>query len=76
MYTQITKKNAAKFEIGTRVRFFYGPMHGEDFGTITGIRENTIPYSGSTVALTAITDDGRHTSISGFTTVGIGAYLI
>ncbi len=71
MYTQITKENADDFRVGTSVRFDYGVMCGQEFGTITGQR--TTQWG---TELIAQTDDGEIKTISGITTIGIGVYVI
>ena len=70
-YTKITEENLADYPTGTRVRFNYGAMCGEEEGTITGHRTTQFGTD-----LIAETDDGETQMISGISTVGIGVYLI
>ena len=70
-YLRITAENAEAFRIGQRVRFYYGVMHGEDFGRITGHRTNQWGTE-----LSAVTDTGEEKWISGITDIGIGVYLV
>ena len=70
-YTTITEENVANYPTGTRVRFNYGAMCGEEEGTITGHRTTQFGTD-----LIAETDDGETKHISGISTVGIGAYLL
>jgi hypothetical protein len=70
-YTNITAENATNFPAGSIVEFNYGPMHGSERGTVTGFQSNRF---GTT--LTAITEAGEQKTISGFSTIGVGVYLI
>lgn len=58
---------------GDRVRLFYGPMHGEDFATVTGKGEHRW---GRFVTCRIDGEDGREDVISGFTEIGIGTYYL
>ena len=69
--TQITRENAHTFKIGSRVEFNYGPMHGSEQGEIVGWE--TTQWG---TQLLARTDDGRDKTISNFTNMGVGAYLL
>ena len=70
-YTAITIENAAEFPAGSIVEFNYGAMYGSERGSITGFETTRFGTH-----LTAVTEDGESKTISGFTTVGIGVYLI
>ena len=70
-YTKITEDNVTDYPTGTRVRFNYGAMCGEEEGTITGHRTTQFGTE-----LIAETDVGETKRISGFSTIGIGVYLI
>jgi hypothetical protein len=86
MYTRITKQNVTNYPIGTKVRFNYGcpdstggwdDWDWED----EAVQEETGWVCGYEVdkwgaRLHAYTDGGRKTTISGFTTNGIGTYLV
>lgn len=69
-YTRITEQNASNFPVGTKVRFFYGPLHGEENGVVTGIRTTKFGTE-----LMARTETGDLKFISGISTVGVGVYL-
>ena len=71
-YTKITEENVTDYPTGTRIRFNYGAMCGEEEGTIKGYR--THPQFGTD--LIAVTDDGETKHISGISTVGIGVYIL
>lgn len=70
-YTQITRENAHTFKIGSAVEFNYGPMYGSERGEIVGFE--TTQWG---TQLIARTESGEQKGISGFTNVGIGAYLV
>lgn len=57
--------------IGRTVEFNYGPMYGSERGTVT----DTISDQWG-MRLIVITDNGATKYVNGFTTVGIGVYLI
>lgn len=69
--TEVTRENAHSFKIGSRVEFNYGAMHGSEQGEIVGWE--TTRWG---THLLARTDNGKEKTISSFTTVGIGAYLL
>ena len=70
-YTQITETNMISFAIGTKVRFNYGAMHGSDDAIVVDYRVTQWGAS-----LVAETEEGEVKHIEGFTTSGIGCYLI
>jgi hypothetical protein len=70
-YTQITEKNVHSFGIGTRVRFNYGPMCGGEIGLVV---DYEITRFGA--QLIAETERGETKTISGFSTIGVGCYLL
>lgn len=57
--------------IGATVEFNYGPMHGSERGTIVDLIEDRWG-----ARLVVMTEEGAEKTVSSFTTVGIGAYLI
>lgn len=69
--THITIENAANYPAGTVVEFNYGAMYGSERGVVTGFETNQFGTQ-----LTAVTDEGERKTISGFTNIGIGVYLI
>ncbi len=70
-YRSITPENAYEIPAGARVRFFYGAGHGEDLGTVTGMK--TTRWG---TELTAQTDGGDQKTVSGISSIGIGVYLV
>ena len=70
-YTPITSDNLTTFPAGTKVRFEYGAMCGNEDGVIV---DHVTDRWGS--HLIAVKSDGSRTSINGFSTVGIGVYLV
>lgn len=69
-HQRITPETAAGF-IGAQVRFNYGPMHGSEVGWVVG--HETGRWG---TQLLAMTGEGKLRSISGFTDIGIGVYLL
>lgn len=69
-YTPITAENVTNYPFGTRLRFNYGPMGGEDFGTVFEYRTSRWG-----TVLAAELDSGEIKTVSGISTVGIGVYL-
>ena len=70
-YVSITAENAANYPAGTKVRFNYGAMHGSEEGVVTGVYTTQFGTQ-----LTAVTEEGNEKTISGFTDIGIGVYLL
>ena len=70
-YTQITAENLIDFPMGSKVRFNYGPMYGSADAMLVDFQGS--PWG---VQLIAETETGERHFISGFSTVGIGCYLI
>lgn len=70
-HTLITEENLHSFGIGTRVRFNYGPMCGSEMGLVV---DHEVTRFGA--RLIAETERGEVKTISGFSAVGIGVYLI
>lgn len=69
--THITAENVTDYPAGTEVEFNYGPLHGTERGIVTGFETNRFGTH-----LIARTDNGAIKSISNFTDIGIGCYLI
>lgn len=57
--------------IGRKVKHFYGPMCGEEYGVIIGV-----VYSQWGVGLITKLESGRLTTFSGFSANGVGVYLL
>jgi hypothetical protein len=70
-YTAITIENATDFPAGSVVEFNYGAMYGSERGVVTGFETSRFGTQ-----LTAVTDNGERKTISGFSNIGIGVYLI
>ena len=68
---QIRPHKFAHVKMGARVRLDYGCEHGEAFGIVYGRI-----YSRFGDSLRIKLDDFTFTTIEGFTTTGIGAYLV
>lgn len=69
-YMQITKDNLLTFPVGAKVRFNYGAMHGSELGLVVDYEADRWGCR-----LVAETESGERKTITGFTTIGIGAYL-
>lgn len=70
-YTPITEANAKSF-IGATVQFNWGAMHGtSEIYTVTAVK--TTRWGTELIAMNA---EGAEKTISGFTTMGIGAYVL
>ena len=70
-YLKITAETAKIFPVGTKVEFNYGAMYGTEQGEVTGYQTDRFG-----TVLTAKTEAGENKTISGFTDIGIGVYLI
>lgn len=70
-YVKITEENVADYPAGTAVEFFWGAMYPKEEGIVTGFE---ITKWGA--HLVAKTNSGDIHTIAGFSSVGIGTYLV
>lgn len=69
-YEPVEEATAAGY-IGRKVKHYYGPMCGQEFGVIIGM---VISHWG--VGLITKLESGKLTTFSGFSANGVGVYLL